>query len=115
MISFAAETDLQRLEIDTSYFVFNATAEVSVLGTRDRPDGAHGWGLVPFDLTVLPRTPLAADTRQVFSIDAAGITALRVQAFPDGGIARVRALGRPTPTGVQRLQDRWTASQRAAA
>lgn len=115
MISFAAETDLQRLEVDTSYFVFNATSEVSVLGTRGRPDGAHGWGLVPFDLTVLPRTRLAADTRHVFTIDATGVTALRVQAFPDGGIARVRAFGRPTADGVQRLRERWAASQRAAA
>lgn len=115
MISFAADTDLQRLEIDTSYFVFNATSEVSVLGTRGRPDGAHGWGLVPFDIPVLPRTRLAADTRQVFAVDTPGVTALRVQAYPDGGIARVRALGRPTPAGLQRLRDRWAASQQAAA
>lgn len=115
MISFAAETDLQRLEIDTSYFVFNASPEVSVLGTRGRPDGAHGWGLVPFDVPVLSRTRLAADTRQVFIVDAAGVNALRVQAFPDGGIARVRAFGRPTPSGLRRLETQWAAAQQGAA
>lgn len=112
MISLAAATDLQRLEIDTSYFVFNASTQVSVLGTRACPDGAHGWGLVAFDVTVLPRTALAADARQVYAVDAPGVTALRVQAFPDGGIARVRAFGTPTPGGMRQLRRRWDAAER---
>ena len=37
MISFAVPADLRRLEIDTSYFVFNASPEVSVVGSRDAP------------------------------------------------------------------------------
>ena len=37
MISFAVPADLRRLEIDTSRFVFNASSEVSVLGSRARP------------------------------------------------------------------------------
>ncbi|WP_422748563.1 allantoicase [Mycobacterium sp. WMMD1722] len=112
MISFAAATDLQRIEIDTSYFVFNASTEVSVLGTRSHPDGEHGWGLVAFDVPVLPRTALVADARQVFAVDADSVTALRVQAFPDGGIARVRAFGRPTPCGMRQLRRRWDAAER---
>ena len=96
MISFAVPADLQRIEIDTSRFVFNASPEVSVLGSRARPCGEHGWALVPFDVEVLARTRIAPDARQVFVVDAAAITALRVQAYPDGGIARVRAFGTPT-------------------
>ena len=42
-----------------------------MLGSRRRPDGEHGWALVPFDVPVLPRTRLAADARQVFTVDAA--------------------------------------------
>ena len=110
MISFVAPADLRRLEVDTSYFVFNASAEVSVLGSRVRPDGEHGWALVPFDVPVLPRTRLAADARQVFPVDAPGVTALRVQAYPDGGIARVRALGTPTAEGLERLRRQWEES-----
>jgi allantoicase len=110
MISFAVPSDLRRLEIDTSYFVFNASSEVSVLGSRALPDDEHGWALVPFDVPVLPRTRLAADARHVFSVDVRNVTALRVQAFPDGGIARVRALGTPTEAGVQRLRARWEES-----
>lgn len=110
MISFAVRSDLLRVEIDTSYFVFNASPEVSIVGTRACPDRENGWALVPFDVPVLPRTRLAADARQVFSVDARNITALRVQAYPDGGIARVRAIGTPSSAGLDRLRSRWEES-----
>jgi len=110
MISFAVPADLQRVEIDTSRFVFNASTEVAVLGSRALPCGEHGWALVPFDMEVLPRTRIAPDARQVFVVDAADITALRVQAYPDGGIARVRAFGRPTDHGIALLQSIWEGS-----
>ena len=85
LISFAAAADLVRIEVDTSYFVFNASTGVSILGSRAFPDGEHGWALVPFDVAVLPRTRLVPDARQLFTVDARGVTALRVQAYPDGG------------------------------
>lgn len=107
MISFAVPSNLLRLEIDTSYFVFNASREVCVLGSRAHPDDERGWAMVPFDVAVLPKTPLAPDSRRVFAIDATGITALRVQAYPDGGIARVRAYGVPTDDGWRRLRATW--------
>jgi allantoicase len=110
MISFAVPADLQRIEIDTSRFVFNASPEVAVLGSRGRPCGEHGWALVPFDVPVLDRTRIAPDARQVFVVDATDITALRVQAYPDGGLARVRAFGRPTDHGVSLLKSMWEAS-----
>jgi allantoicase len=110
MISFAVPANLQRIEIDTSRFVFNASPEVAVLGSRARPSGDHGWALVPFDVEVLARTRIAPDARQVFVVNAADITALRLQAYPDGGIARVRAFGRPTEHGIAQLQSMWAAS-----
>lgn len=110
MISFAVPADLRRLEIDTSCFVFNATPEVAVLGSRRRPNTEHGWALVPFDVLVLPRTRIAPDARQVFVVDAENITALRVQAYPDGGLARIRAFGRPTDAGMALLRSAWAAA-----
>ncbi|WP_454789355.1 allantoicase [Mycolicibacterium lutetiense] len=107
VISFAVPTDLKRVEIDTSYFVFNASLEAAVFGTRVRPDDEHGWAAAPFDIPVLGRVRLAADARQVFVVDARAVTALRVQAYPDGGIARVRALGIPTGQGLQQLREQW--------
>ncbi|WP_445170450.1 allantoicase [Mycolicibacterium sp. Dal123E01] len=109
-ISFLTPTDLDRVEIDTSYFVFNASQEVCVCGTRDRPSPGRPWWALSFDEIVVPRTRLLADARQVFVVDAAAITAIRVQAYPDGGIARVRALGRPTEEGLTLLRDRWEAA-----
>jgi allantoicase len=93
--------DLRRLEIDTSRFVFNASQEVAVQGSRFD---------TTFDVEVLPRTRIAADCRQVFVVDAADITALRVQAYPDGGLARVRAFGTPTDAGMRQLRSVWEAS-----
>lgn len=110
IVSFLVPADLRRIEIDTSYFVFNASPEVSVLGTRNRPDREHGWGLVAFDVPVLARCALIPDARQVFPVAVAGVTALRVQAYPDGGIARVRALGTPTAEGLGLLRHRWEES-----
>lgn len=110
IVSFAAPADLRRIEVDTSYFVFNASLEVSVLGSRSRPDREHGWGMVAFDVPVLPRTRLLADARQVFAVDVPAVAALRVQAYPDGGLARVRAMGVPTTGGVRMLQQRWEES-----
>ena len=110
MISFAVPADLQRIEVDTSRFVFNASREVAVLGSRGVPCGEHGWALVPFDVEVLTRTRIAPDARQVFIVAATDITALRVQAYPDGGIARVRGFGRPTADGIALLESMWQAS-----
>lgn len=110
IVSFAVPADLRRIEVDTSYFVFNASLEVSVLGSRGRPDREHAWGMVAFDIPVLPRTPLVADARQVFAVDVPAVAALRVQAYPDGGLARVRAMGVPTTGGVRMLQQRWEES-----
>jgi allantoicase len=60
---------------------------------------------------VLPRTAIVADARQIFVVDAENITAIRVQAYPDAGIARVRALGRPTVAGLKELRARWDAAR----
>jgi allantoicase len=101
IISFTVPADLRRIEIDTSRFVFNASPEVAVLGSRSDP---------AFDVEVLARSRIAADARQVFVVDATDIAALRVQAYPDGGLARVRAFGTPSERGVSLLESKWEAS-----
>jgi allantoicase len=101
VIAFVVPADLRRIEIDTTCFVFNASREVAVLGSRS--------GGV-FDVPVLARTRIAPDTRRVFVVDATDIAALRVQAYPDGGLARVRAFGTPTEGGAALLKSRWEAS-----
>lgn len=110
IIALAAEADLNRIEVDTTWFVFNATQQIRVLGTRQRPDDGISWWTVPFDIPVLERSALLPDMRRVFPVEARGVTALRLQAYPDGGLARLRALGRPTASGLADLQTRWAAA-----
>ena len=47
---------------------------------------------------LLPRTPLQPDTRHAFEDELRGIgdvTHVRLNIYPDGGIARLRLFGRP--------------------
>lgn len=84
--------------------------EVAVLGSRGRPAAGASWETVTFDVPVLARTRIAPDASQVFVVDARAISALRVSAYPDGGIARACATGRPTAAGFADLAARWEAS-----
>jgi allantoicase len=44
------------------------------------------------------------------AVAATNVTVMRVQAYPDGGFARIRAFGRPTEDGVAQLESMWKAS-----
>jgi allantoicase len=57
---------------------------------------------------VLPRTRLQPDTRHRFVLDGTtGVHSVRMDVFPDGGMARLRLWGRPTPAGRAQLGRRW--------
>jgi allantoicase len=71
-------------EIDTTHFVGNAPGWASLTG-----DGG----------TLLPRTRLQPDTRHRFALDAAEVTEVRLDVFPDGGVSRLRLHGAPTEAG----------------
>jgi allantoicase len=68
-------------------------AERALVGGTQTPVDEYGWATAAFDVPVLPRTRIAADARQVFIVHATDITAVRLHAHPDGGIARVRWKG----------------------
>ena len=91
-------------ELDTSYFVGNAPGWASLRGRDFRTDGPGGpeWD------ELLPRTRLQPDTRHLFRIeDAAESTHVRLDVFPDGGMARVRLHGRLSDAGRADLALRW--------
>jgi allantoicase len=89
-IALAAEGVPRMIELDTSYFLGNAPGAARVSGRSG--DGA--WA------ELVPRTDLQPDTRHRFVVDGAGpVTAVRVDAFPDGGMARVRVWGSLTAAG----------------
>ena len=81
------------LNIDTSFFTGNFPPQASIdacVSAADVPD--DGW------FEVLPVTDLAGDAHHFLDIECDSIiTHLRVNIFPDGGIARLRVYGEVRP------------------
>ncbi|MGC5411642.1 allantoicase, partial [Streptomyces sp. DT225] len=60
---------------------------------------------------IIPRTRLQPDTLHRFPLPAeAVVTHVRLDAFPDGGVARMRLHGSLTETGAAGLAARYEAS-----
>jgi allantoicase len=102
-VALACPATITLAELDTSCFVGNAP----------------GWAqLTAADGTeLLPRTALQPDTRHRFAIPAAAaVDQVRLSIYPDGGMARLRLIGRPTEAGrvaiARRFADTVPASQR---
>jgi allantoicase len=90
IVQLAAPCSLQALEIDTRHFTGNYPPHASVQACRvdGRPDARTMWS------EVLPHTALGGDRRNLFAVNSAGIwTHLKLNIFPDGGVARLRAYG----------------------
>ncbi len=101
-VRLGAEATVAVVELDTSYFLHNAPGWAALSGRTG--DGA--W------TGLLARTRLRPDTRHRFVLagTAAGgvaVDAVRLDAYPDGGMARLRVHGAPTPAGRQALGLRW--------
>jgi allantoicase len=92
-------------DLDTSHFKGNAPGQAGLRGVDARtgsPDDPTDW----FDL--LPPVPLAPDTPHRFRLAAApAATHVRLDIFPDGGMARLRLLGRPDEAGAAALTARF--------
>ncbi len=81
---------VHHVELDTSYFVGNAPGWVRLSGLRADADvtGSAGW----FDL--VPQQRCQPDTRHRFLVeDQSPITQVRLDVYPDGGMARLRVWG----------------------
>jgi allantoicase len=87
IVELAAPAEISLVDLDTSHFKGNAPGTASVRGA----DG-DDW----FDL--LPPTPLRPDTPHRFPVRPGRVaTQVRLDIFPDGGMARLRMHGRPVP------------------
>jgi len=90
VVKLGARGAVTRVEVDTRFFKGNAPAACSIDAcTSDLP--GREWH------ELLPRTPLSPDRRHSF--DAAlrpwsGVTYVRLNIFPDGGVARLHVFGR---------------------
>ena len=106
MIRLALPGTISQIEIDTAHFKYNASAEIALFG-------AHGSELLPAELSgwvpVLSRRRLQPDTRHVFPVSGGMPTFsfIRLDAFPDGGISRVRLWGTVDPSARREAGYRW--------
>ena len=90
-----------RLVLDTSFYRYNASEAVSVTGSSFG-DGTGDWSLL------LPRTGLQPDTvHDLRAKPAPPVGFVRVDAFPDGGISRIRVLGHVDPFERAATGRRW--------
>jgi allantoicase len=92
IIRLAAAGTIEQLELDTSHFKGNAPARCTVEGVHApgaAVDALTGWRLIL-------ASPLQPHTRHRFDRElrrTGPVTHLRLSVFPDGGVARLRALG----------------------
>ncbi|WP_405759152.1 allantoicase [Streptomyces sp. NBC_01420] len=97
-----AQGAVRAVEIDTAYLKGNAAGWITLHG-RDGESGE--W------VEIIPRTRLQPDTLHRFPLPAeAVVTHVRLDAFPDGGVARMRLHGSLTESGAAELTARYEAS-----
>jgi allantoicase len=99
IVRLAAQARIDLVEIDTSGYIGNAPGAASLTG---KDEDQTGWDVL------LESTPLLPDTPHRFRLPSPRIaTHVRLNVFPDGGIARLRLHGSLTESGLATLRRRW--------
>jgi len=96
---------LRRVIIDTAHFRYNASAAIALYGCAKEviPEvDASVW------LPLLDRVRLQPDTRHTYDLaEAEPVSLVRLDAFPDGGLSRVRLIGTIDPDARRAAGYRW--------
>ncbi|MGC0418737.1 allantoicase [Embleya sp. AB8] len=99
-VRLIGQAEVLAAEIDIDNYLGNAPGWVALVG-RDASVDPDVW----FEL--LPRTRVQPDTRHRFRFaDVPPVTHVRIEVFPDGGVARLRLPGRLTEAGLAGLRGR---------
>jgi allantoicase len=83
--------EINGIDIDTTHFTGNypPAASLQACHSDDEPDDSSNW------VTLIPSTSLKGDSHHYFTIDNSDcFTHIRLNIYPDGGIARLRIHGR---------------------
>jgi allantoicase len=94
IVRLARRGTVERVELDTDHFKGNAPGNCTL-------ESADVKGELEADKAVwsplIPETPLEADSRHAWNVPAPSpATHVRLNIFPDGGVARLRLFGRPS-------------------
>jgi allantoicase len=105
VVGFAAPAVVSLVEVDTSGYIGNAPGTAQLRGLL-----GGGWAEPePAWAPLLDRTPLLPDTPHRFRLPpAAACDVVRLDLFPDGGLARLRLYGSLTPEGLSQVYHRWS-------
>ncbi len=107
VVRLAGLSAVSLAEIDTSLYIGNSPGAASLAGFSGSaeavpPASPGAW------FPLLPRTALLPDTPHRFRIpDSPPVTHVRLDVFPDGGIARLRLHGSLTEAGLAGVRRRW--------
>ncbi|CAN5306960.1 hypothetical protein BH20ACT9_BH20ACT9_16170 [soil metagenome] len=102
VVRLMAAGRVRRVEVDTTGFRGNAPAGCSLDACASDDDAPADWW------PLLPETRLQPDTRHLFAVDdAPPATRVRLNIFPDGGVARLRLYGTLDDAGAVEAGLRW--------
>jgi allantoicase len=105
VVRLTGQSEVALAEIDTSGYIGNPPGAASLLGidaTVSSLDDSSAW------FPLLPRTPLLPDTPHRFRLPGSRpVTHVRLDVFPDGGVARLRLHGSLTSHGLAGVRRRW--------
>jgi allantoicase len=106
VVRLAGRGVIHLAEIDTSWYRGNQPDSASLQMMDAGPAAAsladeRGWR------DLLPRVRLLPDTPHRFRVDGEPATHVRLNIFPDGGVARLRLHGTLTDDGLAAVRRRW--------
>jgi allantoicase len=90
LVKLARPGTIHGVDIDTSHFTGNFPPAASLEACYGEPDEATEW------FVVVPATPLKGNSHHYISVEnPRAFTHVRLNIFPDGGVARLRVYGSP--------------------
>lgn len=102
VVGFAGPAVVALAEIDTSGYIGNSPGQAGLHGATSADGDGASWA------PLLPRTALLPDTAHRFRVaPSAACDLVRLDVFPDGGVARLRLYGSLTPEGMEQVRRRW--------
>jgi allantoicase len=99
------EGQIRKVVLDTIYFRYNASSEIALQRVTERPAPNADSGVWQ---PLIEQTPVQPDTSHVFMVPNPSTAAcVRLDAFPDAGLSRLRLIGRVDPVARRRAGYRW--------
>lgn len=91
IIQLARKGTIQRIEMDTDHFKGNAPGQC-MLEFTNAADGKFDAATAKWSV-LLPETPVEPHARHSWDVSAGSATHVRLNIYPDGGVARLRLMG----------------------